>query len=59
MSELLAIVGPDEREERLLQEIASWRPKRVTLLVIERNGDWAHDDSAAGLAVRDRIARRP
>jgi hypothetical protein len=57
MSELLAIVGPHEREDQLLDEIASWRPNRVTLLVAERNRDWAQDDSAAGLAIRDRIAR--
>jgi hypothetical protein len=56
MSELLAIVGPDEQEEQLLEEIASWRPKRVTLLVADHNGDWAQDDSPAGVAVRDRIA---
>jgi hypothetical protein len=57
MSDLLAIVGPGEREDQLLDEIASWRPNRVTLLVAECNRDWAQDESAAGLAVRDRIAR--
>jgi hypothetical protein len=57
MSDLLAIVGPDEDEARLLEEIVSWRPRRVTLLVADRNGDWAHDDSDAGLEIRDRIAR--
>jgi hypothetical protein len=57
MSELLAIVGPDEQEEQLLEEIASWRPARVTVLVADHDGEWALDDSAAGLAVRDRIAR--
>jgi hypothetical protein len=56
MSDLLAIVGPGEREDQLLDEITSWRPNRVTLLVTDCNRDWAHDDSVAGLAIRDRIA---
>jgi hypothetical protein len=57
MSDLLAIVGPDEGEAQLLDEIASWRPDRVTLLVTNCDPDWAQDDSTSGRAIRDLIAR--
>jgi hypothetical protein len=57
MSDLLAIVGPDEPEAHLLDEIASWRPDRVTLLVTDCDPAWAQDDSKTGRAIRDLIAR--
>jgi hypothetical protein len=56
MSDLLAIVGSDESEAELLDQIASWRPDRVTLLLTDCDRDWAQDDSTAGRAIRDRIA---
>ena len=56
MSELLAIVGPAEADERLLEEIAEGRPGRVTVLVEDTQTDWASDESDAGRAIRDRLA---
>ncbi len=43
MSDLLAIVGPMESEEELLEEIAYARPDRVTVLV---------ESTDAGLGLR-------
>jgi hypothetical protein len=56
MSELLAIVGPSDAGDELLDEIASWRPDRVTVLVQDGDKDWAFDDSLSGHALRDRLA---
>jgi hypothetical protein len=56
MSDLLAIVGPEETEEELLEEIAYARPNRVTVLVEAAEEDWAGDDSAGARALRDRVA---
>jgi hypothetical protein len=56
MSDLLAIVGPNEDDEELLDEIARRRPDRVTVLVEDGDRDWAFDDSRAGRAMRDRLA---
>jgi hypothetical protein len=57
MSDLLAIVGPSDTDAQLLDEIASWRPDRVTVLLEDGNRDWAFDDSLSGLDRRDRIAQ--
>jgi hypothetical protein len=56
MSDLLAIVGPSDAEDELIDEIASWRPARVTVLVQDGDTDWPFDDSLSGLARRDRLA---
>jgi hypothetical protein len=56
MSELLAIVGSEEEDEELLQEIAHGRPTRVTVLVDASSPDWASDESDDGQATRDRLA---
>jgi hypothetical protein len=56
MSDLLAIVGPQDEDEELLDEIARRRPDRVTVLVEDGDRDWAFDDSGAGRAMRDRLA---
>jgi hypothetical protein len=56
MSELLAIVGPAEEDEELLEQVVHLRPRRVTVLVEDANRDWASDESEAGEAVRDRLA---
>lgn len=56
MSELLAIVGPADADEELLEEIAQRRPTRVTVLVEDSAPDWASDDSHEGRAIRDRLA---
>ena|SRR5215831_20861292 len=57
MSELLAIVGSADVDEELLEEIGQRRPRRVTLLVEEAGPDWASDESEAGRALRDRLAK--
>jgi hypothetical protein len=60
MSDLLAIVGPTDGDEDLLRQIASRRPKRVTVLVEESQDDstaWALDETDAGRALRDRLAK--
>jgi hypothetical protein len=56
MSDLLAIFGPSDTDAKLLEEIASWRPDRVTVLLEEGDRDWALDDSLPGVDRRDRIA---
>jgi hypothetical protein len=45
MSDLLAIVGPDDNDDELLAQIARGGPHRVTVLVEDRSG----------LAMRDRL----
>jgi hypothetical protein len=56
MTDLLAIVGVEDYDEELLDEIARRRPDRVTVLVEEGDRGWAYDESSAGRATRDRIA---
>jgi hypothetical protein len=56
MSDLLAIIGAEETEEELLEEIAYARPNRVTVLVEAVEEDWGGDDSAGARALRDRVA---
>jgi hypothetical protein len=56
MSDILAIVGPSDTDAQLLDEIASWRPHRVTVLIEDADHDWALDDSLTGVTRRDRIA---
>jgi len=56
MSDLLAIVGPEDGEADLIEQIASCRPHRVTVLVDGGDRDWAFDESGTGRARRDRLA---
>lgn len=56
MSDLLAIVGASDTDGELLDEIASYRPDRVTVLVPDGDPDWASDDSGPGRLLRDRLA---
>jgi hypothetical protein len=56
MSDLLAIVGVDDEDNELLDEIERRRPDRVTVLIEDGDRDWAFDESGAGRAMRDRIA---
>jgi hypothetical protein len=56
MSDLLAIVGPSQSDDELLDEIARRHPDRVTVLVEDGDSDWAADESNRGIALRDRIA---
>jgi hypothetical protein len=56
MTDLLAIVGPADADERLLAEIARRRPQRVTVLVENADRDWATTESLTARATRDRLA---
>jgi hypothetical protein len=56
MSDLLAIVGPADADDVLLEEIERRHPDRVTILVEDGDNDWAVDDSRKGRALRDRMA---
>ena len=56
MSDLLAIVGPPDNDEDLIEQIARRRPHRVTVLVEDAQTDLASDESSAAGAIRDRLA---
>jgi hypothetical protein len=57
MTDVLAIVGSAESDDRLLEEIAQRRADRVTVLVEDSASDWASDESESGRVLRDRLAR--
>jgi hypothetical protein len=57
MTDVLAIVGAEEGDELLLEQLAQRRADRITVLIEEPASDWASDDSASGRALRDRLAR--
>jgi hypothetical protein len=57
MTDVLAIVGEADGDERLLEQIARRPAHRVTVLVEEPAADWVRDESDAGRALRDRLAR--
>jgi hypothetical protein len=57
MSDLLAIIGPADGDEDLLDEIARRRPDRVTVLLEDEQTDLATDESGRGRALRDRLAQ--
>jgi hypothetical protein len=56
MSDLLAIVGPNETDGELLDEIARRRPDRVTVLIENGDSNWGLDESDSATAIRDRLA---
>jgi hypothetical protein len=56
MSDLLAIVGPPDSDEELLEQIARRRPHRVTVLVEDAETDLGSDESSGAGAIRDRLA---
>ncbi|HXD63431.1 MAG TPA: hypothetical protein VNV17_02380 [Solirubrobacteraceae bacterium] len=56
MSDLLAIFGPSDSDADLISEISRLHPSRVTVLIEDVHADWAYDDSAAGVELRDRLA---
>jgi len=56
MSDLLAVFGPSESDAELLAEIWRVQPSRVTVLIDEVDLDWANDESASGVELRDRLA---
>jgi hypothetical protein len=56
MTDLLAVAGPEDADPQLVEQIASRRPDRVTVLVEDGDRGWALDDSPDGIARRDRLA---
>lgn len=56
MSDLLAIFGPSDSDERLIGEIERLHPSRVTVLIEDVGPDWAQDETPAGRGLRDRLA---
>ena len=54
MSDLLVVVGPQDRDAELLAELERRHPDRVTVLLEDGN---LEDESEAGCARRDRLAR--
>jgi hypothetical protein len=57
MSDLLAIFGPAESDESVLDGIAAYHPDRVTVLVQDAESSLMAYDSAAADEMRDRLAR--
>ncbi len=57
MSDILAIIDPDNTDTDIVAEIARRHPDRVTVLVDDGGEDWGTDDSPRGRALRDRVAR--
>jgi hypothetical protein len=57
MSDLLAVIGPADSDEKLLEELEWRHPNRVTVLLEEGDTRWGTDESRAGVARRDRLAR--
>jgi hypothetical protein len=53
MSDLLAVFGPAESDDELLDGIAAYHPDRVTVLVSDAGADLAGDESGP---TRDRVA---
>ncbi|MGH2872855.1 MAG: hypothetical protein ACRDL5_10405 [Solirubrobacteraceae bacterium] len=56
MSDLLAIFGPSDSDERLIGEIERLHPSRVTVLIEDVDPGWAADETPAGRRLRDRLA---
>ena len=57
MSDLLAIFARADEDPELLDEIAAYRPDRVTVLIEDDAAERMGEDSSAGEAVRNRLAR--
>jgi hypothetical protein len=59
MSDLLAIfaAADQDHDHELLNEIAAYRPHRVTVLIESRGTDLAREDSGADDALRQRLAQ--
>jgi hypothetical protein len=56
MSDLLAIIEPNDRNEDLLDEIVRYRPDRVTVLVDGGEQGWGSEESETADATRARLA---
>jgi hypothetical protein len=56
MTDVLAVIRPEDGNEELLQDLKNCRPHRVTVLLDEHAPEWGSDESQAGVARRDRLA---
>ena len=56
VTDVLAVIGADQDESPLLDELGRRCPHRVTVLLEDGVADWASDESEAGAARRDRLA---
>ena len=56
MTDVLAVIGTDEDERLVLDELGRRGADRVTVLLDEDAAAWAADESDAGAARRDRLA---
>jgi len=56
MTDVLAVIRPEDGSEELLNGLIRCRPDRVTVLLDERAPDWGSDESEVGIARRDRLA---
>jgi hypothetical protein len=56
MTDVLAVIRPEDRPDGLLDDLTKCRPHRVTVLLEEEALDWGPDESEAGVARRDRLA---
>ena len=56
MTDVLAVIRPEDGSEELLNGLTRCRPDRVTVLLDERAPDWGSDESEVGIARRDRLA---
>jgi hypothetical protein len=56
MTDVLAVIRPQDGAEELLDDLNVCRRDRVTVLLAEEAPDWGSDESDAGVARRDRLA---
>ncbi len=56
MTDVLAVIRPEDGDQELLDNLRKCRAHRVTVLLEERAPDWGSDESEAGVARRDRLA---
>jgi hypothetical protein len=56
MSDVLAVIRPQDEVAELLEELERGRPRRVTVLLEDEAPDWGSDESETGLARRDKLA---
>jgi hypothetical protein len=56
MTDVLAVIRPQDGAAEVLDELERRRPHRVTVLLEEEAPHWGSDDSEAGVARRERLA---
>lgn len=56
MTDVLAVIRPQDGAAEVLDELERRRPHRVTVLLEEEAPRWGSDDSEAGVARRERLA---